>query len=116
MVEGVQRGRERHSGPRVRTGRAQEEAGAEPEHDDPNVLDRAEREQTLQLMLEDRVDDADHRGGTDQHHDDAVPRRQLSEPLDEDADEAVDRHLDHHATHRAATCAGAIGCARGSQV
>ena len=69
----------------------QEEAGAEPEHDDADVLDRVEREQPLELVLEDRVDDADDRRHTaDGEDDDAVPRRQLAEPLDEDADKAVD--------------------------
>ena len=38
--------------------RAQDQARAEPEDDDPDVLDRVEREQPLEVVLEERVDDA----------------------------------------------------------
>ena len=101
MVERVQeRCRKRDAGPVVCASLAQEEARAEAEHDDPDVLDRVEREQPLELVLEDRVDDADHRRrGARGENEDAEPRRQFADPLDEHADEPVDRDLDHHAAH-----------------
>ena len=59
VVERVQqRGGERERRPGVGAAGAQDQAGADPEHDDPDVLDRVEREQPLQVVLEERVDDA----------------------------------------------------------
>ncbi len=77
------------------------EAGAEAEHDDPDVLDRVKREQPLELVLEERVRRprrpprarrvrARARRATREH----------AEPVDEHADEPVDRDLDHHAAHQ----------------
>ena len=103
VIERVQeRGRERDAGPVVRSALAEQETRSEAEHDDPDVLDRVEREQSLQLVLEDRVHDADNGGeGAGGEDDDPEPRRQRAVgPLDEDADEAVDRELDHHAAHQ----------------
>ena len=101
MVEGVQeRGRQRNASPVVCASLAQEGARTEAEHDDADVLDRVEREQQLELVLEDRIDDPDHRRcGTRGENEDAEPGRQYPDPLDEHADEPVDRDLDHHAAH-----------------
>ncbi len=102
VVQRVQeRGAERERGPGVRTARPQDEAGAEAEHDDPDVLDRVQREEPLQVVLEERVDDAaDGRERTEAEHEHAEPRRQHADPVDEDAHEPVDRDLDHHAAHQ----------------
>ena len=102
VVERVQqRRRERERRPVFGAARTQEQAGAETEHDDPDVLDRVEREQTLQVVLEERVDDtADRRERTDGEDEHAEPERQHAEPVDEHAHEPVDRDLDHHAAHQ----------------
>ena len=102
MVERVQeRGCERHRRPFVRTSPSQQKAGSKAEHDDPDVLDRVECEQALELVLEDRVDDAHDRGhAADDEDDHTDPRGHVTEPVHEDADEPVDPHLDHHATHQ----------------
>ena len=102
VVERVQqRGGERERRPGVGAARAQHQAGAEAEHDDPDVLDRVQREQPLEVVLEERVDDAaDRRERADREHEHAEPERQHAEPVDEHAHEPVDRDLDHHAAHQ----------------
>ena len=102
VVERVQqRRRERERRPRVGAARAQQQAGAEPEHDDPDVLDRVEREQALEVVLEERVHDAaDRRERAEREHEHAEPQRQHTQPVDEHTHEAVDRDLDHHAAHQ----------------
>jgi len=95
------RGRERERRPHVGAARAQEQARADAEHDDPDVLDRVEREQALQVVLEERVDDAaDRRESAEPDDDRPEPEREHTEPIDEHADEPVDRNLDHHAAHQ----------------
>jgi hypothetical protein len=119
VIDRVQEGgRQRERRPFVRTPCPQQQAGADTEQDDADVLDRVEREQPLELVLEDRVDDAcDRRNAADGEDKDAVPRRQLAEPLDEDADETVDGHLDHHAAHqRGHMCGRDRMCARQPRV
>ena len=61
--------------------RLQEQAGAEPEHDDPHVLDRMQREQPLEVVLEEGDDAADGRQRADAEHEHAEPRRQDPDPL-----------------------------------
>ena len=102
MIQRVQQsGGQGDRGPDVVAAGAEDEARAEAEDDDPDVLDRVEREQTLQVVLEERIDDAaDRRQRTECQHQHADPDRQRSDPVDEDANEAVDRDLDHHAAHQ----------------
>ena len=101
------------SAPRAR----RTQAGAEPEHDDPDVLDRVEREQPLQVVLEERVHDAaDRRERAEREHEHAEPERQHAEPVDEHPDERRrSATLIITPLISADTGAGAIGCARGSQ-
>jgi hypothetical protein len=122
MVERVQqRSGERECGPRVCTPRAKQQARAEPQHDDPDVLDRVKREQPLQVVCEQPVDDArDGRQSTDCEHEHAEPHRQDAEPFDEDADQRVDRDLAiitplirrTPAQEQSGACAGARRAAR----
>ncbi len=94
-------GGERERRPRVGAARAQNEARADPEHDDPHVLDRVQREQTLQVVLEQRIHDAaEGRKRADREHEHAEPHRQHPIPFDEYAQEAVQRDLDHHSAHQ----------------
>ena len=72
-----QRGGQRDRGPGVGASGAQDQACAEAEDDDPDVLDRVEREQPLQVVLEERVDDAaDRRQRTERKHQHTDPDRQ----------------------------------------
>ena len=101
VVDRVQQRRgERHARPAGLTLLAQDQRGAEAEQDDADVLDRVQREQALQLMLEEGVDDsAEGRDRAQRDHRHAEPERRPVEPLEEHAHEAVQRDLDHHAAH-----------------
>ena len=96
-----ERGTQSERGPGVSAAGPQDQAGAEPEHDDPNVLDRVQRQQPLQVVLEERVDDpsdgGEHADGEHQH---AEPDRENADPLDKHAHEPVQRDLDHHTAHQ----------------
>ncbi len=71
-----ERSRERERRPGVGATRTEHEAGAEPEHDDADVLDRVERKQALEVVLEERVDDAaDRRECAQQEREHAQPQR-----------------------------------------
>ena len=102
VVEGVQqRGREREGGPGLLAASAKGQARAQTEDDDADVLDRVERQQALEIVLEERVEDAADRGQrADCEHEQTEPDRRPSEPFHEHPDEAVDRDLDHHAAHQ----------------
>jgi DNA repair exonuclease SbcCD nuclease subunit len=75
VIDGVQqRCGQRKGRPRLCPSRPQQQAGAEPEHDDPDVLDRMEGEQPLQLVLEQRVHDpGDRRQRTHREHEHTEP-------------------------------------------
>ena len=70
VVHGVQERRpERERRPLVGAAGAQQQAGADAEHDDPDVLDRVQRQQALEVVLEERVDHAaDRRERADGEH------------------------------------------------
>ncbi len=102
VVDGMQQcGGEREPCPGIRAAGAQDETGADPEHDDPDVLDRVKRQQSLQVVLEQRIEDtAERRERSRPDHDEPEPERQDPQPVDQDADEPVDRDLDHHSAHQ----------------
>ena len=102
VVDGVEERRGKcDSGPRVGAARAQHEACADAEHDDPDVLDRVQRQESLEVVLEEGVHNpADRRQRSDAEHEDAEPHRQDAVPLDEHADERIERNLDHHTAHQ----------------
>ena len=87
--------------PGIGAARAQHEACADAEHDDPDVLDRVQGKQTLEIVLEQRVDDAaERRERADCKDEHAEPDRQHAVPFDQHAYQPVDRDLDHHAAHQ----------------
>ena len=96
---------------------AQDEAGAEPEHDDPDVLDRVQREQPFEVVLEERVDDA----ADSRERADAPARAAPNQTGRTPTHSTSTRTRPYSATLiitpliSAETGAGAIGCARGSQ-
>ena len=102
MIERVQEcGSQGDRGPRVGAPGTKEQTGPKTEHDDPDVLDRVEGEQPLQVVLKQRVGDtADSRESAEGQHQHTEPDRQRPEPIDEHANKAVNRHLDHHAAHQ----------------
>ena len=79
----------------------EEDRGAEAERDDADVLDRVEGEQPLEVVLDERVEDAaERREQADGEDDQPDPERRRRRPLEEDADEAVEGDLDHHPRHQ----------------
>ena len=82
-----------------RTDVESDQAEAEAQCDDPDVLDAAVREETLEIVLGQREEDAEH-AGRDPHADQQppCPRRERTEER-EGPDESVDPRLDHHTGH-----------------
>ena len=73
--------------------------------DDPDVLDAVKREQPLEVVLLERVQDADHRRQRSEREHGPAPRcRQRtaarSEQIEREAQHAVDRDLQHDAGHQ----------------
>ena len=114
VVERVQQRRcECDRGPGVGPSRAEQECRTDGEDDDPDVLDRAEREQPLEIPLEEGVDDPADRGEeADAEDDRADPERQDATPLDEDADEPVEQRSSPSRRSSARRCATAQSGAR----
>ena len=80
---------------------AKRQCEAEPDEDDPDVLDRVIGEQTLQIMLHQRVEHAEHGGdASDGKHDQARPPRRFADQIEHDPDEAIDGDFGHHSTHQ----------------
>ena len=77
------------------------ERQAEADEDDADVLDRVVGEQALQVVLHQRVQHAEHRGGAAEHQDHhAPPPGGRPEQVEHDAHEAVDRDLGHDPAHQ----------------
>src|SRR5439155_599724 len=73
---------------------------ARADQDDPDVLDRREREKPLEVVVDEGVEHADHgRHGAGEEHGHAPPRGADAEPVETRAEEPVDTELDHHAGH-----------------
>ena len=109
MVEDVQQRRregERRPGLLALNGRGR---GPEPQHDDPDVLDGVEGEQPLEVVLQERVEDAPQRRQHTQHRAAQARPGEPARPLEEHADQAVEGHLDHHARHQGRDVAGRDG-------
>ncbi len=102
MVERVQqRRRERDRAPLRTTERREHQRCPEPEDDDPDVLDRVKRQQSLELVLKQRIQHAADRGQrADPEQQQADPQRGGRRPLKQHAYEPVQRELDHHPRHQ----------------
>ncbi len=102
MVDDVQqRRRERERAPGARAGGREHDRGAEPERDDPDVLDRREREQALELALHERVEDpAEGRQEARAQQHGADPQRRRAVPREQHPDQPVERDLHHHRRHQ----------------
>ncbi len=77
-----------------------QQPGADPDQDDPDILDAVEGEKLLEVVLDQRVEHADHgRDGADDQDGDAPPRGPGAEPVEARPQQAVHAQLDHHAGH-----------------
>ena len=80
---------------------AERQREAKTDKDDADVLDGGIGQQTLQVVLHQRGENADHRGdGRQGQHDQARPPRRLADQIEHDPDEAVDGDLGHHPAHQ----------------
>ena len=102
MIEDVQepRGeRERRGG--AHAVRLEGKRKAEADKDDPDILDGVIGEQALEIVLHQRVEDAQHASGAGEHKDEhAPPPHRRTEQIEHDPDKAVDRDLGHHPAHQ----------------
>jgi hypothetical protein len=101
MVEGVEKCRgERQRRRRLHAVRREGERQPEADEDDADVLDRVIGEQTLQVVLHQRAQHAQHAGNARQRNDeDAPPPGRRADKIEDDAHEAVDGDLGHHPAH-----------------
>ena len=73
----------------------------EPDEDDADVLHRVVGEQPFQIVLHQRVEDAECRGHAAEHeHDEAGPPGRRADQVEDDPDEPVDGDLGHDAAHQ----------------
>ena len=84
----------------VRPGCAQDERRAEPDEHDPDVFNRAEREQPLEVAFHERVQDPqDGRHPTDEEQDGAPPVGPGAQHVQPDPDDPVDARVEHDPGH-----------------
>ena len=102
MVEDVQQaGGQRQRGDRRHDESLESKRKPEADVNDADVLDRVVGEQTLEVVLHQRVEDAHHRGGAaERQHHAAPPPGGRPQQIEGNADETVDRDLGHHAAHQ----------------
>ena len=108
VVEDVkQRGGERkRRRPAHRVG-LKSECKPEADVDDADVLDRVVGEQTLQVVLHQRVNHSEHGGNaTEEQHDHAPPPCGFAEQVKDDAHKAIHRNLGHDPAHQRRDVAG----------
>src|SRR6266481_3328466 len=97
MIEYVQQGRgERESGGKLHAVRLEGERQPKPDEDNADILDRVISEETLEIVLHERIEHAhDRRNAGKCEHDDAPPPGRWAGKLEGDAHEAVDGDLGH---------------------
>ena len=76
-------------------------SGAKTEQDDPDVLDAGIRKEPLEIVLHERIQDAEQRREPSQRQNDHAPREPGHAQTERtDADDSVDAGLDQHAGHQ----------------
>ena len=94
--------------------RRKSERKTEADEDDPNVLDRVVGEQSLEVVLHQGAEHAEHaRRSSERDHDDAPPPGRRPVEVEDDADEAVDRDLGHYPAHQRRDVAWCSGVSEG---
>ena len=101
MIQGVVEGGHQPELGQPDAPRGPEDDGrAHAEQNDPDVLHAVIGQEPLEVVLDERVEDAEEGGSrADEEEDRAPPRRPLAEPVEAHAQEAVDAQLDHDARH-----------------
>ena len=101
MIEDVEqrRGRRQRGRPRHVVG-GERQPKTQTDEDDADVLDGVIGEQALEIVLHQRMQDAqDRAGAAEEEHDAARPPGGRAHEVEHDANEAVHRDLGHHAAH-----------------
>ena len=108
MIEYVQQcGGERQSGGPAHSISLERKTQTEPDENDADILHSVIGEQSLQVVLHQGVEHAEHAGEPgEREHNHAPPPCRLAEEIEDDPHEAVDGDFRHHPAHQRGNMAG----------